>query len=315
MQYVREFNALPKNNDLLNFIRRSLLLIVVSAFVYYAHSLYDIETIDSLHFEIGYLLLAIFLFSVHYLVKYFIWHYLTIVLTIQLPWAYAIRARAIGEFGKYIPGKLWIYLYLFNQYSKKGVSKLNILGALYYDMFTQIIGTCLSLIIVLFWLKPDWGMPDWIYNIFILPTGYVILLFALHPKWLAVVLRVMRKMPLSVPYKNLIASAHLYLVNISSFLIGVYFLIKGVGLSNYSFEDVILIGVGYLGASLLGLIAIVSPGGIGVREGGFIFLLSSIYPESELLIIAFVLRFGLLFAELMLFLSSMLMQKLVKDIK
>jgi hypothetical protein len=203
--------------------------------------------------------------------------------------------------GKYLPGKVWLLLSRFYFYESRGKSKKSISVALYFEIVTIIAAAGLIFLAALIfhreiWLFYSWKQSGWLILLFLL--GFV----SLHPRVLQKILNwtlvQFKREPvsLSISYSDIL---WILFVCIVSWVIG------GVGF--YLFVDsvypvapqYILFLTGALAiSSILGLVAIIAPSGLGVREGALVYLLSFIMPVSVAVIISILTRIWMTLIEI-----------------
>ena len=298
-----------KTRSTLNKLIRAIALIAaLLAFVLYGYNVFDHNALVDLRIEYKYIFLSIALFTLHYLGKYFLWHLLSKYCHCSIMLAKAIFARSISEFGKYLPGKVWMYVFIYTQYSDAGYERKSVLWAVYYDMFCQIAGVSIGLLFLVFTFDHDLNLPVWAISPASLSLAYFLLLLSLSPFVLTTILgRFLGDKDLqpTISHFRLILLTHGYFVNVITFIVGVYFLLLGIGMIGFTFTDVLIMSLVYMGASLLGLLAFFAPGGIGVREASFIYFLALEYPKDDLFIISMVVRILLIIAEAILFLGAL----------
>ena len=234
---------------------------------------------------------AIFVFS--YFIQIWAWYLITSKLGIALPLLETLKSWFYSQFGKYLPGKVWIFLGRYYFYESKGKSRRGISMALYLETVTLLMAAGLLFLVALLLFRGT-GLSH-----FGKPFGWLILLFilafiSLHPRVLEKVLnwflvRFKReRISVSISYPDIL---WVLLVSITGWVVG--------GIGFYLFVDSIfpvsphqiLFLTGALAfSSILGLIAIFAPSGLGVREGTLVYLLSYIMPGSVAVVISVLTR-------------------------
>jgi uncharacterized membrane protein YbhN (UPF0104 family) len=272
----------------------------------------------SFTFEVFPLLLSTLLFAFSYFIQIGAWYLITLKLKIALSPSETLKTWFYSQLGKYLPGKVWIFLGRFHFYELEGKSKRAISIALYFETITVIVAAgIISFVTLLFFEKTDLvysGMPFW-WMIFPL----IFIFIFLHPKVLQkilnwVLLRFKREsISLSISYPDIL---WVLLLCILSWLIG------GAGFYLFidSFFPIPSIHILYLMGALafsstLGLIALFAPSGLGVREGALVYLLSFIIPGPVAVIISVLTRIWITLIEIGLTGMVYLMGRLQKDEK
>lgn len=244
---------------------------------------------------------SILFYGGSYFFQVWAWHFLTVKLNIALPLAETLENWFVSQFGKYLPGKVWIFLGRFHFYESKGKSKKAISIALYFETITVIVAAgIISFVTLLFFKKTDLvysGIPFW-WMIFPLILAFVFL----HPKVLQKILNWVlvkfkrESISFSISYPDILWVLFLCIL---SWLVG--------GAGFYLFIDSVfpvssthlLYLTGALAfSSTLGLMALFAPGGLGVREGVLVYLLSFVIPVPIAVIISFLTRLWMTLIEI-----------------
>jgi uncharacterized membrane protein YbhN (UPF0104 family) len=240
-----------------------------------------------------------------YVFAYFIqigaWYLITLKLGIALSFRETVSSWFYSQSGKYLPGKVWLLLSRFYLYASKGKPKKAISVALYFEIASVVMAAGLIFLASLIFFREiqAFHTEGWV--------GWIVLLFSLaliflHPRVLQKILNwilvLLRKEPitLSISYLDI-----LWILSVST----LSWIVGGIGF--YLFVDAIfLVPLSHIlflaGAlafsSILGLIAIFAPGGLGVREGALVYLLSFMMPGSIAVIISILTRIWMTLIEI-----------------
>jgi len=242
-----------------------------------------------------------FVFVLSYFIQLGAWYLITARLGIALTFRETLGSWFYSQLGKYLPGKVWLLVSRFYFYESRGKSKKAISVALYFETVT-IIATAGFLSWASLVFSPaatshgpgrQWG---WLALLFI-----PVLVF-LHPKVLQKlfngILRRLKREPivLSLSYGDVL---WILFVCLLSWVVG------GIGFTLFidSIYSVPAGSVLYLtGAlafsSILGLIALFAPGGLGVREGALVYLLSFTMPGSVAVVVSILTRLWMTLIEI-----------------
>jgi uncharacterized membrane protein YbhN (UPF0104 family) len=257
---------------------------------------------------------AIFAFS--YFIQIWAWYLITLKLKIALSPSETLKTWFYSQLGKYLPGKIWLFLSRFHFYESKGKSKKAIAIALYLETVTIIMAAGLIFLAALIFFKEigpsdSWRQSGWLVLLFLL--GFI----SLHPRVLQKILNWTlvqfnrEPVSLSISYLDVL---WILFVCVISWLIG--------GIGFYLFVDsvcpvapqYILFLTGALAiSSTLGLIAIFAPSGLGVREGVLVYLLLFMMPPPIAVIISILTRIWMTLIEIgligMVYLLGQLQQR------
>ena len=114
------------------------------------------------------LLLATLIFAFSYFIQIWAWYFITSKLGIAVSFQETLESWFYSQFGKYLPGKIWLLLSRFHFYESRGKSKKGISAALYFETIIVVMaGGVLSLASLIFFRemrapiwKRDWdGLP------------------------------------------------------------------------------------------------------------------------------------------------------------
>lgn len=184
----------------------------------------------------------------------------------------SLISLGITIFGKYIPGKVMVIigqsLYFSNKYnySAKKISVLAVQNQIQTLWFSIILG-----IIPLFFVKQNLIHPIFI-ALTIVVFGIIAFTEFFHNplnQLLSKILKREIKIP-QLSFKSTLQILPSALADLLFKALGFYFLVEATTLQSVTLE----VGLFYLLAQTMGIVALFSPGGIGVREGVLVALLA-----------------------------------------
>jgi len=247
------------------------------------------------------LIIATLIFAFSYFIQLWAWYLITLRLGIVLSLRETLESWFYSQLGKYLPGKVWLLLGRFYLYESKGKSKKIISAALYYEMVTIILAGGIIFVSSLVLLKEGFLLFRGEQLGWIIFSLLIILVF-LHPRFLQKIMNgflvAFKKetITLSLSYPDVLG---ILCICMLSWLIG------GVGF--YLFVDSItpvpsehfLFLTGALAvSSILGLIAVFAPAGLGVREGALVYLLTQLIPAPLAVILSVSTRLWMTLVEI-----------------
>ncbi len=260
----------------------------------------ELETIH-LQFEWKYLVIS-FLFSTASSFFFaLIWYFITKRNHCAIPFGESVFYRTLSDLGKYIPGAVIGYVYLLSLYKKQNHSRSIVTSC----MLIENIGCLLSAIVISF-LALFWIVPAFItHSLWLIVLFFFLCAFLSHPRVLQFclnfLLHLIKKdsIQITISYPTVLFITFLYALNWIVLGLSVFFLFQAffpIGLEH------IPLAIGALTFSaFLGILAIFAPSGIGIREGAFIFLFSSIMPASIATIGALISRLLITLSEVAIF--------------
>jgi uncharacterized membrane protein YbhN (UPF0104 family) len=214
-----------------------------------------------------------------------------------------------ANLGKYLPGKVWQFLGMIYMLEKEGVPKTSSFSTgVLAQSFSVISGLFISVIFLgtdlyhRFFSKK----PGLMIAFMALSLGVLILLC--YPRILEKIinlgLKIVKKEKIALDISGKDVIIYLLSYSVSWLLFGLAFLtfIKSMAHANFNMYPTL---TGAYAFSLnIGFLAIFTPGGIGVREGVLVFLLSSLFPLPVSTLISLLSRLWMTAGELLCFLIA-----------
>jgi len=246
-------------------------------------------------------ILSTLIFAFSYFIQVWAWYLITLKLGIAASFPETIESWFYSQLGKYMPGKIWVFLGRISYYESKGKSKKSTSVALYFEMVTVLMAGGFIFLASLIFFGKMWPFHSW------KQSGWLILLFllglvSLHPSVLQKILNwVLVKfdrepLSLSISYRDVL---WIVMVCIVAWVIG--------GIGFYLFVDsvfpiapqtILFLIVALAVSSTLGLVAIFAPSGLGVREGALVYLLSFMMATPVAVIISILTRIWMTLIEI-----------------
>jgi glycosyltransferase 2 family protein len=269
----------------------------------------------SLTFQLFPLILSTLIFVFSYFIQIWAWYLITLRLGIAIPFKETVESWFYSQLGKYLPGKVWLFLSRLYFYDSKGMPKKTITVALYFETVTLVMAAGLIFLISLFSFKEIQSFDFAISSLWLIPC-FVLAFFFLHPKVLQIILNrilaSLRRGPISISisYVEILGVLGVCLLSWMVGGIGFYFFVDSV--FTVSSRHVLILTGALAISSTLGLIALFAPSGLGVREGVLVSLLSLIMPSPVAVILSVLTRLWMTFIEIGLIGVVYLVDKLKK---
>ena len=255
-------------------------IILVLGFIYYvtkdvSFSSFDLFDFKSKHFFL-FCLVTLGLIP-HLLLLAFLWQYILKFLGQNLDLIEAWRISSIASLGRYLPGKIWLFVGKIAMSKQRGLDIKRVSSSLMFEIIGNVIGA--FFVFVLFLLSVD-QLFDIKINKYYLLLFVPITSFLVYPNLLINLLNFFLKLS-----KKEIVSERINIKNII-FLITVFALdwiyqgflfsiiVSFFGLNLFENLNTLI----FINAAswLIGFLSVMSPGGIGIREGVMIELHSDI---------------------------------------
>lgn len=232
---------------------------------------FDYLCFNIIEFNYTYLVLSVFLLCLGFFVSMLSWWNILRVYNINIKALFAVYSHGISIFAKYIPGKIWVILGRAYKVSSKSVSfKLISVLSLKEQLLYILLGLLISFPSVFIY----YNFSYYTIVVFVSILALSVLLFSkvFHKFVINIFQRVFKK-KLNVPLlefnKSLKVSGFI-LIYWGLWIFAFYFFVKSV------MPDVAFISAFAFPISVCyGVLAIIMPGGIGVREGIMVLFLTS----------------------------------------
>ena len=281
----------------LKFFVLGLIFFFISKYIYINFSLINFKEIS---FNIFFLILSIIVYVLHVFLNVYVWHIITRQNNCNISLIETFKVRVYSDFGKYIPGKLFAYGILFYHYEKKNISKKKIIICSLQESIVSILAPGIISLICMFFLD--------IKELSIYKTSVILLLvfcmIIIHPKLINYFINIFftlfkkDKVEITSNYFQILV---VLLWSILSWLIygwSFYFFINSFyhcELNTYFF----LTGA-FAISTLFGFLAFFTPGGLGVREGVLMYLMSFSFPISIATLVSLLSRIWSIIIELII---------------
>lgn len=233
-----------------------------------------------LSFDPRWLAASVVMLGTYLVGRALIWHHLTGLLGGQIPVGKAMMAWFYSQLGKYLPGKVFLYLGRLHYYTKEGQSAGKVSLAFGLELVATFSASILTVLVSAFTVdspRIERYRP-------LLLVALVSLLVVLHPTILSGLVRLVARLtrrtafPISITYGAMLRFVGLYLANWVVFGVALFGLIR----SFYPLETatVVYLAGAFSFATLVGMVAVFVPSGLGVREGILGLFLIQVMPSS-----------------------------------
>ena len=211
--------------------------------------------------------------------------------------------------GKYLPGKVWQFMGMVYMLEKQGVPKQNSLSTgVLAQAFSVMSGLLISVIFLGASLYSQFfsRRPALLAGAVIL--GLAILVIGCYPKALEKTinlgLRILKRQEIALDIRARDVFIYILFYSASWLLYGLAFLIFVKSMAPASFHMYPTLTGAFAFSLNVGFLAVFTPGGIGVREGVLVFLLSSFFPLPVSTLISLLSRLWMTAGELLCFLVA-----------
>jgi uncharacterized membrane protein YbhN (UPF0104 family) len=274
-----------------------LLLAVI--FFFLGRTLYhNWEQVRQYDWTFNYPLLALSLGAVFGTLALYAWQWkLTLnALGADIGYGPTFRIWFIANLGRYVPGKVWQFVGWFYLCEREGVTKVQTLTSIAVNQVLQNM-TGLALSFVVFALTQSSGMWTRLMPLLVLiPLGVVAVW---HMEWvLNRALQLLGREPVAIELRSidLVRFAGVHLLGWLAYGWAFYLFVSALHPVPLALMPS-LAGV-FAGAYVIGFVSLLTPGGLGVREGALTYLLGLYLPPQVALVVALLSRLWITAAEL-----------------
>jgi len=274
--------------SLLKYFFLLLVLYYVGRFMY--RSFGDLHAFN-LKINYKYIALAYITHLIYLVSRALIWHYITVINKASIRLSEAIVVWFFSLLGKFIPGKVFYLGLRVYHYKQKGQSASAVTFSFFLEYMTGIASSIL-LFVLSFSLIPQTSFH--VYR----PLGVIIsctILAILHPKLLGPLLQAIRRILKrdipgieSVAYIDILKITLLYFLSWGIMGLGFYFIVNSV--YPLPFVDYPYVSGAFALATIIGILSLFAPSGIGVREGVIIGAMAQIIPTAIASVVAIIAR-------------------------
>lgn len=283
-----------------------ILVILSLGFLLYYLYKFDYLVFDKVNFIYKYLTVSIFFLWLGFLLSAYSWQKALQFSHFNSMTSKAIYGHGISVFGKYIPGKIWVILGRATFVSKdKATLKFTTLVSLKEQLIYIFLGLLISL--PAFWLLDFQILYKILLAILVLGLGLFLFSTGFHRILVTVLNKILRKR-IKVPVLQIKASlkqSPYILLYWAAWIVAFYFFCLSINpLTIYSDALSFPLSVSF------GVLALVAPGGIGVREGIISTYLIANGWEADLAITtSLISRLWFFSGEVFIFVFALLLRK------
>lgn len=203
----------------------------------------------------------------------------------------------IGQLGKYLPGTVWSVVAQAEVASRLGVPRrTSAVAGLLSVALSALAGLAVGVVALPGLLAAGAG-PAYLLLLVLLPVGAAVLHPRLLNALLARALRLVRREPLERPLSGRAIATTTVAYVLAWLTLGLHFLVLVRALGGDR-GVVVPAAFGYALAAAVGMVVVIAPAGVGVREAVLVYLLARHLPQSAPLVAALLSRFLLLGCDL-----------------
>ncbi len=272
------------------------LLVFLSVFI-----LNNIDAIRNFDFSLEFLplLAALLMIMLSYTINCWLWLYFARIYGISSSFLRAGKAWTQSQLGKYIPGKVSVFIFRISAYPQALKSNVAIASA--YEYITNQAASCIIILISISLLPL--ALPEYLRVAAIIGiiSSLILLVPALFIPFSNKLFTLLKQSTLdkAPSYSKMLLFVAAYIISLFIQSAGLYLVI--ISLSDLGVEHLITIVGMYQAAALAGIFAVFTPAGLGVREGVLVLIVPILaIPEPVVIVSVLLMRLLTILAELLM---------------
>jgi glycosyltransferase 2 family protein len=270
-------------------------LIIVFLVKYLLNNYNQIEW-TTLNFNYPLLFISIIILIISYLMWPPIWQYLLKQMNFKIKTTKIFQIFFSSLIGRYVPGKITLFLARVYMCKKAGIEEKTAFTSIIIDtaLFT-LSGIILFLITIPFFTK----LPSWL--LFSSISIAIITIFLSHPKIITKIinfgLKIIKKEPIKIKIKYSQILFILIFHTVRWFIQGIAIYLFAKSIIEIPSELFIVIPGIFSISIVLGMVILIAPGGLGIREGLIVLLLTPFISAGPAIMLSLTSRILLTVSE------------------
>ncbi len=289
-----------------------IFLILVAIFVvrYFYRNFDDIKDLDLSISPLPFIV-SIVCFSIYKVAEASLWHYITVINHCAIGYKKAVKTYLFSILGKYIPGKVFMLLARIPVYREEGVSADKVTVCFLLENGCTVLGAALLFLVSIFFFPVE-ELSQYKWTAILLIAVFFV---CIHPKilnfFLGLLEKITKKKIMHIPmtYPQILKVVLLFFTNWLVHGFAFYMLVCSI--YPLPFSQCLYVAGLYGLSCIIGILAIFSPSGIGVREGILVLGLQVLMDTNYCMIISIVARLWSEIIELVLIGGWFLIDRLV----
>lgn len=236
------------------------------------------------------LVLSMVVLGVYFLGRALLWHFLTTRYRVDIPLKRSVGAWFLSQLGKYIPGKVFMYVGRLYYYAKEGRSKTLFSLCFVVETMATILSSTMVVLVAL----AQAGLPELQPYEPVLFVALIALVVSLHPAVLGRLtntgLRFLGRSAIEFTPRGRDTVLFVVLYSVNWLVFGLAFFLFINSIYGIGAEHILYLAGAFSAASLIGMFSVFVPSGLGVREGVLILMLAPIVSVEAAIVISFASR-------------------------
>ena len=243
-----------------------------------------------------------------------IWWYALRLMGAATPWRLGVSLWLKTQIARYVPGGVWDIAGRLALGHQEGLSVRALSASMVLEMALQVLSASLFLLLVPLLRGEMISDAYWPVAVILTVACLLVATPPVFSRLINLALKLLRRPPLAIQmtYRDMamLLAARL----LGHLLLGIGFVFFARGVTEISWSQAPVMMAAYVGAWLIGYLAVIVPMGIGVREGVLALLLRGLFPLSVIGAMALGYRTWLLVRDLLAALLGVWLGRRVKPV-
>jgi glycosyltransferase 2 family protein len=289
-------------NKIIQSLKVIVMLIIFTVMIYYlANNWSSLKEYD-LTFNPIFLIISFILLGLSHILASIGWNLILKLLKSNIPQKSASGIYFISQLGRYIPGKVWYILGRVGMTRKHNVPKRIIILSGFLELILVMASASIIFLLALIFFPIIPEIQNYLPH---LTTLVILILIGIHPKSLNILLKILKKteMKIKLSYTKILLTLLFFIVVWIIKGIAFYYLISSITILDISslFWIISVFSISWV----IGYLILITPGGIGAREGLIIYLLSPLFPIPLTIAISLLTRIWMIITEFTLSIAGL----------
>lgn len=281
-------------NKIIQSLKVIVMLIIFTVMIYYlANNWSSLKEYD-LTFNPIFLIISFILLGLSHILASIGWNLILKLLKSNIPQKSASGIYFISQLGRYIPGKVWYILGRVGMTRKFNIPKRIIILSGFLELVLVMASASIIFLLALIFFPI---IPEIQNYLPYLTTLIILILIGIHPKSLNLILKILKKTEIKIKLSYLKILLTLLFFTVVWLIKGIafYYLISSITILDISnlFWIISVFSISWV----IGYLILITPGGIGAREGLIIYLLTPLFPLPLTIAISLLTRIWMIITE------------------
>ena len=289
-------------NKIIETLKIIVMLIIFSLMIYYLANNWASFAGYNLTFNLTFLIISFVLLGLSHILASIGWNLILKLLKSNIPQKSASGIYFISQLGRYIPGKIWYILGRVGMTRKYNIPKRIIILSGFLELVLVMASASIIFLLALIFFPIIPEIQTYLPYLAIL---IVLILIGIHPISLNLILKILKKTEIKIKlsYIKILLTLLFFILVWAIKGIAFYYLISSITLLDISnlFWVISVFSISWV----IGYLILITPGGIGAREGLIVYLLTPLFPLPITVAISLLTRIWMIITEFILSIAGL----------